>query len=149
MNYNIFYDPRDDAEKVISPETAFRYRRRFGGDILLTEAIRTEPVRIIQMGPTLINNEKTIAYIKRNSLMEDVFAFYEEKWGEKGLSSEAQQRIKDFKDARAHARKLREEGVSYIDIPDIIKERWGERVADHVAALRGTEYFLSVPGVEE
>lgn len=148
MNYNV-YDPRDDAERVISPEIAFRYRRRFGGDILLTEAIRTDPIRIIPMGPTLINNEKTVAYIKRRTLMEDVFAFWGERWSEKGLSLEVQQRIKDFKDARAHARKLRGEGVSYVDIPNIIKERWGERVADHVAGLRGTEYYLSVPGVEE
>ena len=148
------YDPRDDSNlRKIKPEVAIRYLRRFGGRIMLGEEFRSEPTRIVPLGPTLYNNEEPcspIAIIKRGTFMEDALAWGIEKWEEKGLPPNPNAiDPQSYRDARRFARKLRRIGVPYTDIPYIIKEIWGERIGELVAGLRGTEYYLCVPGVEE
>lgn len=145
------YDPRDDSDlKKVRPEVAIRYLRRFGGNIMPGQEIRREPTRIVPLGPILYKNEKPIAIIKRDTFMEDVLAWATEKWEEKGLPPNPNAiDPQSYRDARRHARKLRRNGVPYIDIPDIIKEIWGEGIGELVAGLRGTEYYLCVPGIEE
>ena len=149
---NTVNDPRDECERIIPPEVAFRYRSRFGGEIILGQEIRNfnttdKPAELVNIGPTLVNNDKTIAVIKRGTFLEDFIAWATEGWGHSNHKDGIDK--SSYRDARAHARKLRRNGVPYTDIPDIIKEIWGERIGELVAGLRGTEYYLSIPGEEE
>ena len=153
MKNSFEYDPRDDSpHKKISPETAFRYTHRFGGTILLLQEIRgwmtDDPIDIVSIGPGIVNNEKIVALIKRDSLFEDCLAWAVEDWQKQGTHPDIIALEQKRSEARAYARQLRKSGLNRNgEVYCIIKDKWDEQIAEHVASLY--PLYQEVPEVQE